>query len=156
MRVVRVRTHNFVNLFRVSDILWNCGKDMAKKYDLHHWDNSRLKSLIIAFWGTLKNYVYLVFDDQNNSVATFQTQKNGNRLRFEKLATSPNFAKKGIGSFCINHIEKLAKDSGCGVICMEVYSNSDHAIRFYEHRGYKRCGSEKTLKYMEIKMEKVI
>ncbi len=155
-KVCRARTFNPRRLIRAARILYDCGKDMAKKYDLHHWDNSRFKTLIIILLCVLKNRVYLVCDESGNAVATFQTHRTGDAMRFEKLATSPSCAGRGVGSFCIEEIERLAKDSGCTKVCMEVYSPSEHALRFYEHRGYCACGTTQTLKYSEIKMEKQI
>ncbi|MBQ9784232.1 MAG: GNAT family N-acetyltransferase [Clostridia bacterium] len=143
-------------LFRAAAILYDCGKDMAKKYDLHHWDNSRFKTWVIIFLCVLKNRVYLVCDEEGRAVATFQTHRTGDAMHFEKLATSPECAGRGIGSFCIEQIEALAKSDGCGKVCMEVYAPSEHAIHFYEHRGYVTTGTTKTLKYTEIKMEKQI
>lgn len=50
----------------------------------------------------------------------------------------------------------------CGkvlLLCIKlrkVYAPSKHALDFYLHRGYKVCGNTKTLKYSEIRMEKVL
>ena len=153
-KVSRIKAFDISNLFRVSDILWRCGKDMAQKYDLHHWDNSRFKSFVIVCLGVLKNRLYLVFDAQNQAVATFQIKKNNSDIHFEKLATLPQYAGKGVGSFCMEYIEKIAKEYGCNTVSMEVYANSKHAIEFYEHRGYEISGSVETLKYTEYKMQK--
>ncbi len=142
--------------FKISSILYDCGKDMAKKYDLHHWDNSRFKTWIIVALCVLKNRVYLVEDESGKAIATFQTHRAGDAMRFEKLATSPSYAGRGVGSFCIEQIEALAKKDGCAKVCMEVYSPSEHALHFYEKRGYTACGTTQTLKYSEIKMEKQI
>ena len=43
----KLKKYNLTELKKVSDILYECGKDMAKKYDLHHWDNSRIKNHIL-------------------------------------------------------------------------------------------------------------
>jgi GNAT superfamily N-acetyltransferase len=152
-KLQKIGLFNIVGQSKVNNILFECGKDMAQKYDLHHWDNSHLKNFIIVLLCELKNSVYLVVDE-NTAVATFQTKIEGNVLKFEKLATLPSASGKGIGSYCMNSIENLAKDAGCTKVCMEVYSPSQHAIDFYKHRGYTACGETKTLKYSEIKMEK--
>lgn len=140
---------------KVASILNACGKDMAKNYNLHHWDNPYVKSLIIVGLGALKNSVFLVYEE-NNPVATFMVKKKGDSLHFEKLGTLPSQSGKGIGSFCMNKIEKLAHKSGCKKVVMEVFEPSKHAISFYEHRGYRMVGTIETLKYKEIKMEKNI
>lgn len=74
----------------------------------------------------------------------------------KKLACLPEMSGKGIGMFCINTIEKMALKMSCKKVCMEVYAPSKHALDFYLHRGYKVCGNTKTLKYSEIRMEKVL
>lgn len=56
--VKRVSLINLSGQFKVNNILYDCGKDMAKKYDLHHWDNSHFKNLIIVVLCELKNAVY--------------------------------------------------------------------------------------------------
>lgn len=147
---------NISKLSKVAGILYSCGKDMAKKYELHHWNNSKLKCAVIVLICCVRNNIYLVYDSEGKAVATFQTKENGDNMRFCKLATSPDYSGKGIGSFCLDTIELYAKNRGCKKVCCEVYDKSIHAIEFYKHRNYVECGEEKTLKYTEIKMEKVL
>ena len=154
-KVKKIKILNFSDQFKINKILFDCGKDMAKKYDLHHWDNSHIKNFAIIILCELKNTVYLVTDN-GNPIATFQTKQMGKTMHFQKLACSPKNSGKGIGSFCINCIEKIAKDANCEKVCMEVYSPSQHALDFYLHRGYEVCGETKTIKYNEVKMEKIL
>ena len=51
---------NIRGLLKVSDILYKCGKDMAARYDLHHWDNPHVKNWAIVALCALKNSIYLV------------------------------------------------------------------------------------------------
>lgn len=155
LNLKKVRIFEIKDLRIVARILNRCGKDMAKKYGLHHWDNSMLKSYIIVFLCILKNYVYLLLDG-NRPVATFQVKKLEDALFFEKLAVIPEFAGKGYGSYCMKLIEKKAKKIGCKKVCMEVYNKSNHAIKFYEHNGYLKVGETGTLKYTDLIMEKLI
>lgn len=154
-----IRKVNFINIpamLSVSNILYDCGKDMAIKYNLHHWDNGKTKSFLVAVYTSLRSNTFLVEDNNRNCVATFQTKKIEDVLHFSKLATKPNYAGKGIGSFCMSEIEKKAVESLCKKVSMEVYDKSQHAIDFYLHKGYEKCGEVKTLKYTEIKMQKGI
>lgn len=146
---------NIAGLKNVSDILYECGKDMAKKYDLHHWDNSHIKNYIIVALCALKNDTYLVYSEKT-PVATFQVRRKEQSFLFQKLATSPAFSGKGIGSYCLTEIERLAKENGCAEVICEVYDKSEHAKSFYEHRGYAIYGAAETLKYKEWKMRKEI
>ena len=140
-------------LNKVAAILNACGKDMAEKYDLHHWDNPYLKSVVIVGVCALKNDIYLLYADEK-PVATFMTKKQGESLHFEKLGTLPSAAGKGIGSMCMAKIEEIAKNAGCKKVVMEVYEPSQHALSFYEHKGYKAVGKKNTLKYKEVRMER--
>lgn len=151
--VKKIGLLNLSGQLKVNNILFDCGKDMANKFDLHHWENSHFKNFIIIAMCELKNTVYLV-TDKGDPIATFQTKKIGKMMRFEKLASLPQNSGKGVGTFCIKKIENIAKEAGCDKVCMEVYSPSQHALDFYLHRGYIVCGETRTLKYSEVKMEK--
>lgn len=140
-------------LKKVSDILYECGKDMAEKYGLHHWDNSLIKNWLIVAMCALNNDIYLVYLSQK-PVATFQIKKTKTAFMFQKLATSPSLSGQGIGSFCIEEIERLAREGGYAEVRCEVYDKSEHAKNFYEHRGYTIYGTTKTLKYGELKLRK--
>lgn len=146
---------DILGLKAVARILNICGKDMASKFDLHHWDNPFIKTLVIVVLCDIKNDISLLYDG-NKPVATFMTKCNGDELHFEKLGTLPSESGQGIGSYCMNKIEEMAKDAGCRKIVMEVYEKSQHAISFYEHKGYTVVGTTGTLKYKELKMEKRI
>lgn len=153
--VKRVGKFDFSGQIKINKILYECGKDMAYKYDLHHWDNSCFKNFIIIILCEMKNDVFLVTKNKN-PVATFQVKVDDSNLHFEKLACLPRNSGRGIGSYCMNYMEEMARNEKCKKICMEVYSSSQHAIEFYKHRGYVVSGEIKTLKYNEIKMEKVL
>ena len=84
------------------------------------------------------------------------TRQRGEDLHFEKLGTLPSESGKGIGSFCMNKIEEIAKSANCKKVVMEVYEPSQHAISFYKHKGYEVIGMTDTLKYKELIMEKRI
>lgn len=95
----------------------------------------------------------MVLND-SKPVATFQTRKIGLSVLFQKLATLPDCSGKGVGTFCLSEIEKIAKNSSSNKIICEVYDKSENAISFYLKRGFKICGEKETLKYKELKMEK--
>jgi GNAT superfamily N-acetyltransferase len=151
--VCKLKKNDIAGLKRVSDILYKCGKDMAKEYGLYHWDNSYVKNWIIVALCSLKNDIYLVYNGKT-PVATFQTRKTAKSFLFQKLATSPAFSGGGIGSYCVTEIERLAKENCCLDVICEVYDKSEHARNFYEHRGYTIYGVTETLKYKELKLRK--
>lgn len=155
LKLKRVHIYELNNLLAVARILNRCGKNMSKKYDLHHWDNPMIKSCIIVLLCMLKNQIYLVRDGKK-AVATFQIKKLDDALFFEKLAVIPETSGKGYGSYCMKLIEKQAKKLGYHKVCMEVYDQSKHAIEFYEHKGYSKVGETGTLKYTDLIMEKTV
>lgn len=154
-QVTKLSKFNIVGLKKVFDILYECGKDIAKKYDLHHWENSHIKNHIIVALCAMKNNIYLVYN-KKTPVATFQTRKIEKSLLFQKLATAPAFQGRGIGSYCMTEIERLAREQGCSEVICEVYDKSEHAKSFYERRGYIHYGEIETLKYKEQKLRKII
>lgn len=152
-KIEKVHWCNIRKIFSVAKILNECGKDMGKKYDLHHWDNPYLKSLLIVVLCILKNEVYVVSDDEKD-LATFQVKVMEDALYFEKLGVRPTASGVGYGSYCMKCIEKLAEKKSLKRVKMEVYDKSNHAIQFYEKRGYRKAGTDGTLKYTELIMEK--
>lgn len=153
LTVYKVDKYNILALKKVSDILYECGKNMAREYGLHHWDNSHFKNWLIVAMCALKNDIFLVCTPQE-PVATFQIRKTKSTFMFQKLATSPAFSGCGIGSFCIKEIERLAREAGYYEVICGVYDKSEHAKNFYEHRGYTLYGTTETLKYRELKLRK--
>ncbi len=149
----KIRKSDIFQLIKAASILYACGRDMAQRLDLHHWDNPYIKTLAIVILRGMKNDVYLLYD-KSKPAAVFMTRKEREALHFEKLGTLPEKSGKGIGSFCMREIEKTARSMGCTRIIMEVYQLSRHAISFYEHQGYRIIGTADTLKYKEVMMEK--
>lgn len=153
--LTRVKKGDFGSLCQAAEILNQCGKDMVKRYDLHHWDNPYIKSLLIVLLSARKNTVFLLYDG-DRPVATFQIRKDGESMHFSKLAVRPSESGRGAGSYCMKMIEKFAAKQGCKKVAMEVYEPSSHAISFYQNRGYDVVGKSNTLKYQEVIMEKRI
>ena len=151
--IEKVHFYNIKSFFEITKILNECGKDMARKYNLHHWENPMLKTMIIVVLCLLKNKVYLVKYD-GLAEATFQLKSGEDELFFEKLAVNPISGNKGYGSFCMKAIEKKAEQLGKHKVRMEVYDQSQHAIDFYLAKGYSKVGETHTLKYNSLIMEK--
>ena len=53
-KLKKVSVYDIPQLTKVASILNACGKDMAKKYNLHHWDNPYIKSFAIVCLCILK------------------------------------------------------------------------------------------------------
>jgi len=153
--VKQVSIFTVSRLLEVERILYASGKHMAAREGLHHWDNSHFKTLIIVILCMLKNKVFIVYEDKN-AVATFQTQITGDILVPEKLAIFPACLGRGLGSFCWERIEREAKAAGCRLVRSYVYEKNKNAVLFHTHKGYSIVGKKKTLKYTELKMERIL
>lgn len=154
-----VRKIGFYNLpafIKVSKILKECGDDMYYKYKLKHWKNSYFKTLLIVIYMSLKNTIYGVFDNKQDMIATFQIKYESDCLHFAKLAVSPQMTGKGVGSFCLDEMEKMANQKKVHFLKCEVYEKSEHAYLFYLNRGFKKIRSIETFKYKEIMLEKIL
>lgn len=155
LEIKRIQLYEVDKALGAAQILNRCGKDMAEKYGLHHWDNPMIKSCAIVGLCLLKNQVYLILDGKN-PVATFQIKKMEDVLFFEKLAVIPEESGKGYGSRCMKLIEGKAYKLGCSKVRLEVYDKSKHAIDFYLTKGYIQVGKTGTRKYTDLIMEKTI
>lgn len=96
LQVKRVYPYHIKNMVNISKILNCCGKDMAMKYGLNHWNNPLIKSLVIVCLCALKNKMYLVLE-KNKPVATYSMRIQDKALFFEKLAVLPCAEGKGWG-----------------------------------------------------------
>lgn len=85
IQVKQVHFYQIKHILGVATILNQCGKDMADKYDLHHWDNPMFKSVLIVCMRLLENKVFLVVEGKC-PVATFQIREEKDALFFEKIS----------------------------------------------------------------------
>lgn len=56
LKAGRIFPWNIKKSLLLAKILNQCGKDMAQKYNLHHWDNSMVKSCVIVGLCFLRNW----------------------------------------------------------------------------------------------------
>ena len=140
-------------LWRVSGIIRACGRDMAARYGLRHWDHSRLILFGFTVLDARHRRIYLVTENGKNR-ATFRVNRAGEWLRLSKLAALPEAAGKGLGSFCVSRAEEMARREGLKGLTLEVYDKSEHAVAFYRHRGFTPAGEVRTRKYTELVMRK--
>ena len=152
--VVKANLLGLKDSLAVAEILCKCGRDMKEKYGLLHWDNSLLKTWLIIYYTAVKNRVFIVYDRDRSPVATFQVGVFDDYLHFGKLAVLPEFSGNGVGKFCVEHIGRIAKESGKNRICCEVYEKSEHALGFYKKLGFEVTRRVSTRKYTELALSK--
>ncbi|MBQ1212535.1 MAG: GNAT family N-acetyltransferase [Clostridia bacterium] len=151
--VEKISLINIPRVLDVTAILKLCGEDMFSRYGLNHWKNSGFKTFLIVCYTMLKNHTYCVLDGER-VIATFQTKLSDDGLHFSKLAVSPDESGKGVGSFCLSEMEKLARMAHRTKLACEVYDKSERARDFYLGRGFEIIGQTETLKYTELVLEK--
>ena len=151
--IKEIKITDLAGLRKVEKILYACGKDMVQKYDIHQWDNTHTKNMMILALCELKNDVFLVSDDVGNPVATFQVRKTDGTLYFEKFGTLPECQGKGIAKKMLEQIKMIAKDKGCPKVACSVYEKNESALEYYLKKGFTVCGIAQTKKYQLINME---
>ncbi len=149
----RIKMMDLAGLKKVEKVLYACGKDMAKKYDIHQWDNTHAKDMIILALCELKNDVFLVSDELEKTVATFQVRATDDVLYFEKFGTLPECRGKGIAEKMLEKIKRIAKEKGCSKVACSVYEKNKYALEYYQKNGFTTCGMTQTKKYKLIDME---
>lgn len=150
LNIKAVSFFDIPSILSVSNVVFDCGRDMSKKYGLHHWDNSRILTFCIVIYGIIiKNTKLWRVDSNKKAIATFQTKIKGDFLNFSKLAVSPAFEGKGIGKECLHFMESIGKQNNLKGLSCEVLSESANALNFYLHNGFKEVGSISTLHYSE-------
>lgn len=153
LSVKEVKITNLPGQMQVEKVLYACGRDMAKKYDIHQWDNNHIKTMAIVVYCELKNKVFLVVDGNKKAVGTFQIRVCKEALSFEKLGTLPQCQGYGIAGKMLEEIRKIAKDNGCSKITCSVYEKNRYALEYYLKKGFSICQTTQTKKYKLINME---
>lgn len=57
-----------------------------------------------------------------------------------RLAVHPQFQGKGIARKLMDYIEVFAKKNQYQSIRLDAYSQNPRTLKFYQNRGYKKCG----------------
>ena len=148
-----IKITDLAGLRKVEKILYACGKDMVQKYDIHQWDNTHTKNMMILALCELKNKVFLVSDELGKPAATFQIRETDDILYFEKIGTLPKHQGKGIAEKMLEQIKMIAKDKGCSKVGCSVYEKNTYALEYYLKKGFTNCGTTQTKKYKLINME---
>lgn len=150
-----VSLFSLLKIIRASRIIEACGQNMYEKYNLPHWKNSLFKTILIVIYTKLiKGMTLWAVTDGRNTIATYMTKKDHGYLNFAKFAVDPSVEGKGLGTKCLLTMTALAKEFSLNGLSCEVMSNSEHALNFYLHRGFRQVGFTKTLKYTEYKLIK--
>ena len=156
----RVRESNEADITSVQDILQMCGEEMFIRYNQLHWATPLNINIIRE--EALSKEVYLVFDEQNNMVATFHMSEHPSMyfdvdkraMYFQRLAVVPSLWRRGVGTKILKMIEDRARKDGCECIRCTVYAESHHALWFLEKHGFKTLYKRPSKYFILLCMEK--
>lgn len=158
----KVNSDDFEKIIEIYNIIHDCGQTMLHNQGLTHW--SKPYPIDFIKQDCLNRDVYLIKDlNKNTYVHTFQLEfryicddRQTTEAYLYKFATRPNFSGKGIGKFSMDFIEDYCRSIGVAKISLEVYEKSEHAIRFYQHRGFIITGQKQTRHFVVYLMEKTL
>lgn len=84
----------------------------------------------------------IVFDDQQSPEyqEVSWTLNEGKVGVVHRLAVDPTYQGKGIARKLMDFIENMASQNGYKTIRLDAYSLNPRTLRFYQNRGYTKCG----------------
>ena len=80
--------------------------------------------------------LFLVGEINNQVIASVMAGYEGHRGWINYLAVWPEFQRKGYAKEIMSVVEKKLKDIGCPKINLQIRSNNESVIKFYESIGY--------------------
>jgi N-acetylglutamate synthase-like GNAT family acetyltransferase len=121
-----------------------------------HYTEEGFKSTILSpeeIENRIKQNIFKVFVAvtlENEIVGTVSIIKQNDRYYIRSMAVEPKFQKKGIGSFILENICKIAGNDDIKKLSLESFEPLKKAIRFYKKHGFIESGITKDLHGNEI------
>ena len=151
---------NDADIFAVQELLQMCGEEMFIRYNQLHWATPLSINLIRE--EALSKEVYLVYDEQDNLVASFNMSEQPSMyfdvdkkaMYFQRLGVVPSLWRRGIGTRILKLVEDRARKDGCECLRCTVYSESHHALWFLEKHGFETLYQRPSKHFMLLCMEK--
>jgi GNAT superfamily N-acetyltransferase len=133
-------------------ILEACGLDMQARFGLTHWIPAY--PLHLMQQDAANKSVYAVRENQH-AIATFTLgtqapayydmtvwqEPDASALYVNRLAVLPAHQGQGIGRWCMQQIEQLARAQQCSAVRLDVYHKHLTLCDFYRHLGYQERGT---------------
>lgn len=77
----------------------------------------------------------IVMDENNQVIGAGRLQFNSpQQAQVRSMAIEDSCQGRGVGRFLLNHLEQIARESGCKEVILD---SRDYAIGFYEKSGYR-------------------
>lgn len=141
------------NKFREESIL-SYSKDLVKsgmnsEESALEGARKQFNELLLERQYTGDNYIYMIIDNENQSVGHIWYEKYDENTAFIcDFLISEKFRKRGYGKESLYLIEKDAKEKGLRKIFLHVFKYNESAISLYEHMGYTVFKEESQGNYM--------
>lgn len=78
----------------------------------------------------------LVATDGDRVVGTVMGGYDGHRGWIYSLAVEPEYRRRGIARALVRHLERLLEELGCPKVNLQIFSENDGVVPFYESLGY--------------------
>jgi len=153
----------------IYNIIKICGDDMSDTQDLHHWKNPyqtdaikkhcAAREVFVVKDLELDKYVHtfqLEFSEFPESKMDDPAQVKKYIAEINKFATIPEVAGRGVGKASMEYIEDYCRSRNVFKIILDVYDKNEHAIKFYQKRGFTIIGSKPTRRFSVYMMEKLL
>jgi len=140
---IKVESGNIELIEKVYSILAAAGKHMLDNFGLTHWVPPYPIERIAN--DTENKQVYIVKSDDayvatftlsDDTIRTCESIHDKDAVYLSKFAVNPLIMNSGVGSACINYIEKISRERNKTKVRFDVYNKSEHAIKFYIKMGY--------------------
>lgn len=137
-------------------ILTQCGQDLQARFGLNHWVPPYPLELMRK--SAQERDVYAIYDGAE-LVATFTTgtvpppyyltipglweswdAAGEPALYLNRLAVRPELQGRGIGTWCMKTIERMAQAEGCKAVRFDAYDKHLKLLEFYDRLAYHRRG----------------
>ena len=159
LKLRRVRESSEADINYVQEILQMCGEEMFIRYNQLHWATPLNKNIICE--EALSKEVYLVYDEQNNLVATFNMSEHPSMyfdidkkaLYFQRLGVLPSLWRRSVGTQILKLVEDRARKDKCECLRCTVYSES-HAVWFLKKHGFETLYKRPSKHFILLCMEK--
>ena len=106
---------------------------MALAYDYEHKKKEQIRSLLLILrylkWGVLRQITYLL------RVGETMAHIEKGDYYLSNIAVYPDFRCKGYGAKLLEFIEVEAQTAGCRRLVLDVETDNERAIKFYERMG---------------------
>jgi len=107
--------------------------------DVTFWKEFKAYSKILGFYDLLRH----VF--KGTLINELLTASIGpGDYYISNIAVDPEFRSQGIGTCILENALKLAEDSGCRKVILNVTLNNERALEFYKKFGFKVTGKNTT------------